>query len=350
MREYPFPMDRISDFTAWTLPLHGLLLLLALAPFALLFFQSRRLASTRDGCLLLTTMFLAPFLLVPTALAIGSPQAPFIVGYLAFLELACTVTLVVTVYRLTRQKQAVPVFYVLGTLVVFALLIGLMLPAVPSAREAARRISCSNNLKQLGLAMWSYEDVYKAFPAGAAPTEAGHAISWRIQLLPYLEQVDLYDSYDPASAWDSEQNLTLAERPLSPYSCPSNPIAANTAGHFYASYARIYGPNTVMRPGEPTRASDLTAGTANTLGIVEACGASIVWTEPRDMQMSDRTLGINLPGDAPHTSRAIISAYHTGGAQANFMDGSVHFLSERIDPQVLKALVEGRGDSVFQDQ
>jgi prepilin-type processing-associated H-X9-DG protein len=76
------------------------------------------------------------------------------------------------------------------------------------------------------------------------------------------------------------------------------------------------------------------------LAVLEACGQKIVWSEPRDVELSNDTLGVNLDGDQPGRSRSILSSYHAGGAVAGFLDGSVIFLSKDIDKEVLRQLMD----------
>jgi hypothetical protein len=88
-------------------------------------------------------------------------------------------------------------------------------------------------------------------------------------------------------------------------------------------------------------------GTANTMMLVEACGRQIVWTEPRDVDASSPTLGINVDGEHLGESPGFASSYHTGGFQTTMADGSVHFISENIEPEVLKALTTAdSGDAI----
>ena len=90
--------------------------------------------------------------------------------------------------------------------------IALLLPAVQQAREAARRTQDKNSLKQIGLALHNYHDTFNAFPARANYDESGNSLlSWRVHLLPYLEQNELYEQFHLHEPWDSEHNLTLVQ-------------------------------------------------------------------------------------------------------------------------------------------
>ena len=111
------------------------------------------------------------------------------------------------------------VFGVIGCLFTLAL----FLPAIRSADEAARRAQCTNNLRQIGLAMNDYHEVCACFPPAAITDKNGRPLlSWRVAILPYLEAGDLYAEFHLDEAWDPS-NLSLLERtPPACYVCPSD--------------------------------------------------------------------------------------------------------------------------------
>ena len=103
------------------------------------------------------------------------------------------------------------------------------------------------------------------------------------------------------------------------------------------------GPRTVGESSTGTMIQSMTDGTSNTLLVVEACGAQIVWTEPRDVDVAAQPTGINLKGAKPQQSAGWLSSYHSHGTQVLMGDGSVKFLSQRTDPSVLKKLATKDG-------
>jgi len=126
-----------------------------------------------------------------------------------------------------------PGFTIVELLVVVAIiatLVALLLPAVQSAREAARRTQCSNNLKQLGLALHEYHNTHQRFPAGVvAESDSAKSGDFRdgdhsgfALLLPFLEQQNLHDLYDFASPWRSDNNRTARQTRLNVFLCPSS--------------------------------------------------------------------------------------------------------------------------------
>ncbi len=124
-----------------------------------------------------------------------------------------------------RIKRAFTLVELLVVIAIIGILIGMLLPAVQSVREAARRIDCANNLRQLGIAVLNYESTHQQFPPGVTDndddlTEALH--SGFVFLLPAIEQGNIYDQYDLNTDWKSATNLPLAQYRISTLLCSSN--------------------------------------------------------------------------------------------------------------------------------
>ena len=112
---------------------------------------------------------------------------------------------------------------------VIGILIALLLPAVHVAREAARRNQCMNNMKQIGLALDNYHHAHDSFPPAYIPDENGDPMhSWRVLILPYLEQGYLYDEYDFSQPWDSPHNLQVTDVAIPIYQCSSETLPGST--------------------------------------------------------------------------------------------------------------------------
>jgi prepilin-type processing-associated H-X9-DG protein len=212
-------------------------------------------------------------------------------------------------------------------------LVALLLPAVQAAREAARRAQCSNNLKQIGVALLNYESANGALPPATFTDDHGKPMkSWRVAVLPYLEEQSLFQQYDSKQPWDSPQNRALGNRPMPSFRCPSDGDAAANLGQ--TNYVRVVGKDTVGgMPNEAVKSSDITNGSSNTIMLVEVCGLNINWEEPRDITV-DELMDLVAKRQASR---------HVGGFNVLMADGSVHFISYDIDPETLRAqLVRGR--------
>ena len=175
--------------------------------------------------------------------------------------------------------------------------------------------------------------------------------TWRVDLLPYFlpdrDDVIQVQNYDREKTWDNPANLAAAQQKMKIYSCPANRTPQDAQQRWYTAYAFLTGPGTAFPEAGPLTLDDITDGTSNTLLIVEACGRNIVWTEPRDVNVSRETFKINAAGDQPGTSAGILSSNHEGCAQAAFADGSVRLLSAEMDASVLRTLTTAaEGDEI----
>jgi prepilin-type processing-associated H-X9-DG protein len=220
---------------------------------------------------------------------------------------------------------------VLGVFVCGGILVALLLPAVQAAREAARRSQCNNNLKQIGLALQTYNDIYGTFPPAYIPDANGKPMhSWRVLILPFMEQKSLYDRYNFDEPWDGPNNRQLSAMIPASYHCPADPAGTST------NYAVITGPGTMFDGETAATGMSITDGTSNTIMVVETT-AGMNWMEPRDLDLNTMTLQVNA-------SPAEISSHHPGGANILFADGHTTFLQQSILAQVLRALITKAGD------
>jgi prepilin-type processing-associated H-X9-DG protein len=217
----------------------------------------------------------------------------------------------------------------LAVLGIIALLIGLLLPTRRSAREAARRSVCGNNLKQIGLALHNYHEEYDAFPPAYTVDAAGKPLhSWRTLILPFCEQNALYETIDLTRPWDDPANEAARETRIPPYQCPSASIADGKT-----TYLAVVGPSCCFHRAESRTMGDITDDRGLTLLVIEMDSKQAVhWMSPQDAT-EQQVLSF---AEAKPTA-------HPGGAQALLADGSVRFLPASIKPAVLRAMISIAG-------
>jgi prepilin-type N-terminal cleavage/methylation domain-containing protein/prepilin-type processing-associated H-X9-DG protein len=250
-----------------------------------------------------------------------------------------------------RRRDAFTLIELLVVIAIIAILIGLLLPAVQAAREAARRVSCVNNLKQLGLALQNYHSTYDCFPVGSIPAYVPESNSYIIngdfgpllRLLSYTEQQPLYNAANFSvagfnSAIGETTNLTVLTTRLNEFLCPSNvapswnmeatgagPLmgypapgstyfgslgsslefdASQTGGPPNGLFAAI---NPASPVGRPASIASVTDGTSNTIALGEwrtGSGNINVITIPTDVVF----LGAFPPGVARNTQQMVMPA------------------------------------------
>jgi prepilin-type processing-associated H-X9-DG protein len=212
-------------------------------------------------------------------------------------------------------------------------LVGLFLPAVQAGREAARRAQCTNNLKQIGLALHNHHAANNRLPQAAIADKDGKPLlSWRVAILPFLGEQELYNRFKLDEPWDSPNNKALLQSMPQVYACPDLTNVDRTS----TAYQVFTGNGSLMEVDKPTSFADVTDGTANTLAVVE--GKKLVpWTKPEDLEFDPEKPAQLFGAGSPHP----------GGFNALFADGSVRFIKMSIDLQVFRALITRAGGEVI---
>jgi Protein of unknown function (DUF1559) len=205
----------------------------------------------------------------------------------------------------------------------------LLLPAVQAAREAARRASSANNLKQIGLAMLNYESAYGKLPARAIRDKQGKPLlSWRVAMLPYLEQDTLYKQFRRDEPWDSEHNRKLIARMPAVYRSPNQTSAPGTTVYLVPD-----GEGTMFGGKDGLRIAQIRDGTSNTIMAVEADNDQAVpWTKPDDLKV-----------DAKNPLKGL-GHLHPAVFHVLMGDGSVRAFRNSFDAGVLRALFTYAGN------
>lgn len=241
----------------------------------------------------------------------------------------------------------------LVVIAVIGVLIGMLLPAVQMVRSAARRTSCANNLRQIGIALHSYHSAHEQFPTGGIEWRGGNdparrQLAWSAFLLPYLEQQSVYDRLDLSTPFDSSENAVAAAALLPVYVCPDSDRGLKLSqGRGPIDYGGIFGerissrnwpPKGVMLYDQAVAIRDVTDGTSHTLIVAEdSSWPDGQWINGRNI--FDQAFAIN---QAPAFENDIRSQ-HPQGANATFCDGSVRFLPEQMELYVLAAICTRAG-------
>jgi prepilin-type N-terminal cleavage/methylation domain-containing protein/prepilin-type processing-associated H-X9-DG protein len=298
------------------------------------------------------------------------------------------------------RKGAFTLVELLVVIAIIGILVGLLLPAVQAARETSRRCQCANNLKQIGLALQDYHSAHKRFPPSAPLLDKDEdpSISWRVMILPEIEEGTLYDVIKPlptggATNWNAQTQF------VEPYLCPSAPRPPDSPGalkisHYAGVGGTLRGKRLVLEKSEcgdlyldgffvpadkrlglrPTRDSDIADGMSKTLAVGERTYVFWDWMRGADWSgippsrvCTEASKNIVYPinsdvkqigyyvGDSEAPTGGpfklllndlFFGSYHPGGAQFSFADGSVHMLSDAIEFNVFQDLSTIAGNDV----
>jgi len=261
--------------------------------------------------------------------------------------------------RRTPRESGFTLTEVIAVVSIIAVLLGLTIPAITASRSASRRTRCINNLKQIVLALHNYESVYEHLPAGVIePTgpvrnrREGLHVGWVVALLPYMEQWGLYGTINPNFSIYAPINAKTTATSLNSFLCPSD-RRSNTPGttSYAACHNDVEAPIDVDNHGvfylnSRTQREDITDGNSYTIFIGEKpiVGSDLGWASGTRATLRNTGSPLNARptfADGPADSPLFVGgfgSYHPGGTNFAFGDGSVRFLSERIDASVYRLL------------
>ena len=235
------------------------------------------------------------------------------------------------------------------------LLLTLLMPSVQSAREAARRISCNNQMKEIALALHNYHQVNGCFPPAYVADKNGRPMhSWRVLILPYLDYDPLYKAYNFNEPWDGPNNKKLLAARPRVYACPSDEHA-RMQGATETSYVAVVGANAAWAGEKTRRFDDFHGAMSSTIMVVEVADAGINWSEPKDLSLD----ALEAAGERPST--LTVSSKHgtrndffytyryDSGSNVTLADGSVRYIPpECLAPNVLPEYLRIGGCKEFE--
>lgn len=208
-------------------------------------------------------------------------------------------------------------------------------PPIQQARQAAQRSTRINQFKQIALAVHNYADRYKMFPSQASrDAQDKLLLSWRVHLLPYLEQGALYKQFHLDEPWDSEHNRKLIEKMPSIYSDP-DPALSKLVAAGETTYVFPVGQGTVHEGPEPKMFKDMIDGTSNTIMLVEVSPENaVIWTKPADWEVD---FGNPWQGLRRNDRDWFV---------AGFWDASVSIFDKSMDSEKLSGLITNAGGEI----
>ena len=188
------------------------------------------------------------------------------------------------------------------------------------------------------MAVANYHDAHGHYPPAYLADANGRPIhSWRVLLLPYIEQKDLYDQYDFSEPWDGPKNRQLAERMPAIYAFHGE----SRPGVVETNYLAVVGPETVWPGRDRVSSKDVVDGLSSTILIVENLGARVHWMEPRDLPFGRMSFKVDSPEG--------VSSKYLDPAVV-MLDGSLHTLRKDLREGTLRALLTTRGGEKVQEK
>lgn len=311
--------------------------------------------------------------------------------------------------RSRNRANGFTLIELLVVIAIIAVLIALLLPAVQQAREAARRTQCKNNLMQIGLALHNYMMAHEMLPPGTqndigpivSQEGAGYHMGWLTQILPQLDQLNVYDHIDFKNSVYDPANLAVRQQRISTLACPSDPSPGGTTASG-TSYCGVHNDfetpidvnqNGVLFLNSSIRFEQIRDGSTNTAFILETqqgTGSALGWMSGTRSSLRNAVIASPIPtaptsavttgqsqavpeityqahasSQASFNSAALRQemansasgvefvggggSFHAGGSHSLLGDGSVRFISSNIDPKTLRNLANRADGEMMKD-
>ena len=239
---------------------------------------------------------------------------------------------------------------------IIAILMALLLCAVQATRETARKVACSNNIKNQVLAVHEFHLARRYFPPGRDVTPAGE-YSWCFQILPYLEQPALHDQFDISKPWsDPNGNWTAAQKPLAVFRCPTSQFDfPGDSDYGGVSGSLMSGTSTTFdtQNGVMIEVGVTRTGPLSIAGIRDGVSQTIIVAECTDREPSEGGMWVTGHNCFSHDNGPInsepsseIFSYHPRGAFVGFADGAVRFLPQETPQKIVGSFCTRSGAEI----
>ncbi|WP_339727105.1 DUF1559 domain-containing protein [uncultured Gimesia sp.] len=306
-----------------------------------------------------------------------------------------------------RFRSGFTLIELLVVIAIIAILIALLLPAVQQAREAARRSTCKNNMKQLGLALHNYHDTHRSFPPGSISASSSFSFNgstwcstptadarapWTVMVLPYMDEAPRYNTFNFEGKFTTSSNVpgvtanhNAFKLGVNKYQCPSDPNSGsgvNNLNYFGVQGGgttpacstqlgrRVFYTNGLLHHQSNVRIRDVTDGTTNTFLLAESKyglnpqsrGDNIHagWAAGTKLDASGNTYALvaaqlqinSVAGhagdhDTINEFSRLFGSFHIGGCHVTLGDGSVRFISENMDLNTYHLLAQRNDGAVI---